>query len=103
MNEMQNTQATGSDKIDGVSAAKAPTAAPSPSAEKPTLETIEARAAAVARGAIEVGATWADFGIGIGKNALESTAKALDQTAKFLETLQKQIRPSNHDVAAKSA
>ena len=41
---------------------------------------------------IDLGLTWADMGIGLGKNALESTAHALEATAKQLGEVQGRLR-----------
>ena len=40
----------------------------------------------------DVGITWAQVGIGFGKTALETSARALDRTAKRLGDLQTQIK-----------
>jgi hypothetical protein len=53
---------------------------------------IEEKTTAVVHALRDVGATWADVGIGIGRVALENSARALGRTAKLLETLQEQLK-----------
>jgi hypothetical protein len=40
----------------------------------------------------DVGTAWAEYGIGYGKFALESSAKVLARTAKALEELQERLK-----------
>lgn len=40
----------------------------------------------------DVGTAWAEYGIGYGKFALESSVKVLQRTAKALETLQEKLK-----------
>ncbi len=40
----------------------------------------------------DVGTAWAEYGLGYGKQALESTAKVLETTAKTLEVLQERFK-----------
>jgi hypothetical protein len=40
----------------------------------------------------DVGLAWADFGIGQGKKALETSAKTLDAVARSLEELRAKLR-----------
>ena len=48
----------------------------------------------------EVGATWAETGVGIGRVALENSAKALERTAKALLTIEEKLAHTK-DAAAK--
>jgi hypothetical protein len=80
MSETQNVEA----------AAQESTAPHAPEASPP--EAPAAAAARVASTLYDVGLTWAQMGIGLGKTALESLARALDRTAKLLGDLQTQIK-----------
>jgi len=40
----------------------------------------------------DVGTAWAEYGIGYGKFALESSAKVLEKTAKALEQIQERLK-----------
>ena len=40
----------------------------------------------------DVGTAWAEHGLGLGKVALESTAKVLERTAKALEEVQERFK-----------
>ncbi len=40
----------------------------------------------------DVGTAWAEHGLGVGKVALESTAKVLERTAKALEEVQQRFK-----------
>lgn len=44
---------------------------------------------------VDLGLTWADMGLGLGKAAIESTARALNATAKHLETFQEQLKAAH--------
>jgi hypothetical protein len=61
-------------------------------AEAPVAAAAPAAAAPVASTLYEVGVKWAQVGIGFGKTALESLARALDRTAKLLGDLQTQLK-----------
>jgi hypothetical protein len=50
---------------------------------------------------VDIGLTWADAGIGIGKTALENSARALDRTAKCLEAFQGKLKGTASQAAAK--
>ena len=41
---------------------------------------------------VDLGLTWADMGIGLGMTAIAGTARALDATAKCLESLQGRLK-----------
>jgi hypothetical protein len=72
-------------------------AAPAPQASPPEVPAAAARAASTL---YDVGITWAQVGIGLGKTALESLARALDRTAKLLGDLQTQIKTHAEKSAA---
>ena len=74
MNETQNAQST----------AQGSPAANAPRPEAPHRNVTSAL--------YDVGITWAQFGIGLGKTALETSARALERTAKRLGDLQTQIK-----------
>ena len=50
----------------------------------------------------DLGTAWAEHGLGVGKMALETTAKVLDRTAKTLEEIQERFKKdaSSRDKAA---
>lgn len=48
----------------------------------------------------DLGITWAEYGLGQGRAALENSARALQKTAKTLESLQRAIANDPHDKAA---
>jgi predicted amidohydrolase YtcJ len=87
-------------------AAPAPVVAPTAAAAPPVdaapaaAATPAATAARVASSLYDVGVTWAQMGIGLGKTALESLARALDRTAKLLGDLQTQIKVNAEKPAA---
>jgi hypothetical protein len=66
--------------------------APPPAAEHAERHAAEAAASSVVNTLCDVGATWAQVGIGIGKVALENSARALERTAKLLGDLQGQLK-----------
>jgi len=41
---------------------------------------------------VEFSLTWADAGLGLSKTALETSARALDRTAKRVESLQERLK-----------
>ena len=59
-----------------------------------------AATARVASTLYDVGVTWAQVGIGLGKTALENLARALERTAKRLGDLQTQIKANAEKSAA---
>ncbi|MFS8068901.1 MAG: hypothetical protein ACMG6S_21280 [Byssovorax sp.] len=65
-----------------------------------SLPEAPAAAARVASTLYDVGVTWAQKGIGLGKTALENLARVLDRTAKRLGDLQTQIKATTEKSAA---
>lgn len=51
----------------------------------------------------EVGATWAETGIGIGRVAIENSAKALERTAKALQVIEEKLKAEAKGDVAKEA
>jgi hypothetical protein len=53
-----------------------------------------AKASSFADTIVDIGVSWAEAGIGIGKTALENSARALDRTAKCLSVYQERLKGS---------
>lgn len=49
---------------------------------------------------VELGLSWAEAGVGIGKTALEHSARALDRTAQCLSSFQERLKGSVSPAAA---
>ena len=65
-----------------------------------TQSTEKAPKAKLADTIVDLGLTWADMGIGLGMTALAGTARALDATAKALESLQGRVKSAKSASAA---
>jgi 16S rRNA G527 N7-methylase RsmG len=61
-------------------------------APRMSVEAIRARATAVVNSVFDFGAIWADTGIGYVRSNIENGAKALERTAKALETFQERFK-----------
>lgn len=67
---------------------------------KPGSEKAAHKASAFVDALFDVGATWAETGIGLGRVALQNSAEALTRTAKALEVLEEKFRRSNRPADA---
>jgi hypothetical protein len=47
----------------------------------------------------DIGLSWADFGVGQGRRALEQSAKTLEKAAQALSDLQNKLRKDHHQAA----
>lgn len=70
-------------------------------ASKPESTASAAPKASFAETVVDIGLSWADAGIGIGKIALENSARALDRTAKCLSLYQEKLKSSANAAAEK--
>ena len=70
-------------------------------ASKPESTASAAPKVSFAETVVDIGLSWADAGIGIGKTALENSARALDRTAKYLSLYQERLKGSANPAAEK--
>ena len=69
-------------------------------ASRISVEAIRAKATAVVNSMFDFGALWADTGISYVRTNIENGARALERTAKHLETFQERFKRAESKPAA---
>lgn len=88
---MKNAQETTANRAEETAAAGSP---------RISVEAVRAKATQTMNNIVDFGAGWADAGIGYARLAVENGARALERTAKLLETYQARFKKADPKAAA---